>query len=338
VTSGCITDPVYGEICFNSLLLEDLYVSQAVQRLRSVYQGGITAFIKAERQTTRLDHSVGVAALLQRLGASVPEQAAGLVHDIAHTAFSHVVDFVFPNDEHIYHEQNRDSMVLASDLPAILATHGLDWREITEAALWPLLEQPLPQLCADRLDYFLRDGVVDVGTFSVEDANRLLEHLKVWQGKIVVDDLDAARWLGNRFIDLDDRCWCSVQEVGWYAVMAQALHTALTAGIITEADFSGTDADVLARLSAAEDQEVNRWLALLRRDVDFVRLGPDAADSADLVALPKVRTVDPDVLMDGRLLPLSQLDEAFRRRRQAYIAGKQGLWYLKVTQMKVLSR
>ena len=330
MTPGCLTDPVYGEICFNSPLLEDLYLSQAVQRLRRVYQGGITAFIKPERQTTRLDHSVGVAALLQRLGAGTHEQAAGLVHDIAHTAFSHVVDFVFPNHEHIYHEQNRERMVLASDLPAILDAHGLDWREITEAELWPLLEQPLPHLCADRLDYFLRDGVVDVGSYSVEDAHRLLDHLTVWQGKIVVDDVDAARWLGERFIELDDRCWCSVQEVGWYAAMAQALHTALAAGIITEADFSGTDAEVLARLSVAGDQEVNRWLALLRQDVDFVRLGPDAADAADLVALPKVRAVDPDVLVDGHPLPLSELDEAFRRRRQAYIEAKQGVWYLKV--------
>jgi uncharacterized protein len=327
MTGGCVSDPVYGEICFGSVLLEELYASQAVQRLRSIYQGGITAFIKHERQTTRLDHSVGVAALLQRLGAGIPEQAAGLVHDIAHTAFSHVIDFVFPNHEHVYHEQNRECMVLGSDLPAILHAHGLDWRDITEAERWQLLEQPLPQLCADRLDYFLRDGVVDMGTFSAEDAHRLLDHLTVRQGKIVVDDLDLARWLGDQFIELDDHCWCSVQEVGWYATMAQALRTALAAGIIAEADFGGTDAEVLACLSAAGNQEVDRWLVLLRRDVDFVRVG---ADSADLVALPKVRSVDPPVLIEGRILPLSHLDEAFRRRREAYIEGKQGIWYLKV--------
>jgi uncharacterized protein len=329
MTGGCINDPVYGEVCFGSALLGDLYASRAVRRLQDVYQGGITAFIKPERQTTRLDHSVGVAALLQRLGAGVPEQAAGLVHDVAHTAFSHVVDFVFPNHEHVYHEENRERMVLASDLPAILGAHSLDWREITESERFPLLEQPLPQLCADRLDYFLRDGVVDIGTFSRGDANRLLHHLTVYRDRIVVDDVDAARWLGDHFIELDDRCWCSVQEVGWYAAMAQALRAALASGIITEADFAGTDADVLARLSAAGDWEVDRWLALLRRDVDFVRV--DARD-AGLVALPKVRTVDPPVLVGDHALPLSHLDPGFECRRQAYIAAKQGIWYLKVVE------
>jgi uncharacterized protein len=332
MTGGSIIDPVYGEVCLGNALLVDLYASQAVQRLRGVYQGGITAFIKRERQTTRLDHSVGVAALLQRLGAGVHEQAAGLVHDIAHTAFSHVIDFVFPNHEHVYHEENREQMVFASDIPAILDAHGPDWREITEAERFPLLEQPLPQLCADRLDYFLRDGVVDIGTFSVEDAHWLLDHLTVHCDRIVVDDLEAARWLGDRFMELDDRCWCSVQEVGWYAAMAQALRAALATGIIAEADFAGTDAELLARLSAAGDREVNRWLALLRRDVDFIRLEPHVADSADLVALPKVRTVDPPVLAEGGVALLSQLDEEFRLRRLAYMEGKQGIWHLGVVE------
>ena len=92
-----LRDPVYGAVTLDAPLLRDLYHSEAVQRLGDVYQGGITAFIKPERRTTRLEHSVGVMTLLRRLGAGVEEQAAGLIHDVPHTAFSHVVDFVFPN-------------------------------------------------------------------------------------------------------------------------------------------------------------------------------------------------------------------------------------------------
>ena len=172
------TDPVYGEVRFTEPLLVDLYNSDAVQRLSHVFQGGITAFIKPERRTTRLDHSRGVAALLRRLGADVYEQAAGLVHDVPHTALSHVVDFVFPNREHDYHEVHRDQVIEASDLPKIVSGHGLDWHWLTDTEHFSLLEQPLPRLCADRLDYFLRDGVVDVRTFGKADAEALLNHLR----------------------------------------------------------------------------------------------------------------------------------------------------------------
>ncbi len=326
LTPITIHDPVYGDVTFTEPLFINLYYADAVQRLTAIYQGGITAFIKPERATTRLEHCLGVAALLRLLGADPVEQAAGLLHDVPHTAFSHVIDFVFPNHDHTYHEEHREAMLEGSEIPAICARHGLDWRYVSDAENFTLLEQPLPLLCADRLDYFLRDGTVDVGTFSAADAQSLLAHLRVWEGQIVVDDLDAARWLGEQFIRLDDVCWCSVQEVGWYAVMAEALRAALELGVIAEADFAGTDAALFDRIRAANAPAIQRWLALLRRDVDFVR---DPAQP-DLFALPKVRAVDPPVLVDGRAIPLSQLDAAFARHREAYVASKQGEWPLRI--------
>lgn len=321
-----LCDPIYGDVSFTEPLLIELYHSKAVQRLSDIYQGGITAFIKPARKTTRIEHSVGVAALLRHLGAEVVEQAAGLIHDVPHTAFSHVIDFVFPNHRHIYHEEHRDEMLANSDLPAIFADYDLDWQVVAEAENFSLLEQPLPALCADRLDYFFRDGVVDVGTFSAADAQSLLAHLCVWDGQIVVDDVDAARWLGEQFLRLDDVCWCSVQEVGWYAVMARALRAAMAHGIIAEADFAGTDRVLFERIRTLDVPEIQQWMSLLRIDVDFARVdGP-----ADLEALPKVRAVDPPVLVDERVVPLSRLDAAFARYRETYIAGKQGSWHLRI--------
>ncbi|MGC9400305.1 MAG: HD domain-containing protein [Anaerolineae bacterium] len=326
-------DPVYGTLSLEHPLLADLYRSQAVQRLAQIYQGGVTAFVKPERITTRLDHSLGVMGLLQRLGADIVEQAAGLLHDVPHTAFSHVVDFVFPNHDHTYHERHSAEVIAHSDLPAILAAHGLDWRHVTEPTHFPLLEQPLPALCADRLDYFLRDGLT-LGYLQRHEVTALLEHLHAHRAQIVVTDLEAARWLGERFMALDDAIWCSVQEVGWYAAMARALRAALESGLLTEADFGGTDAPLMARLRASDDAQIRRRLALLRPDVDFVRV--DIAE-ADLVALPKVRAIDPPVLSDGRVTPLSMLDPSFAQQRAAYVQRKQGHWGLKIdsTEKKV---
>jgi len=316
---------LYGPVSLNEPLLIDLYHSEAVQRLAGIYQAGISAFINPVRRTTRLDHSVGVVALLQRLGADVIEQAAGLIHDVPHTAFSHVVDFVFPNHEHTFHEEHREAVMAGSDLPAILARHGLDWRMVAEAERFSLLEQSLPALCADRLDYFLRDGVT-IGLTTVEEVSQVLKHLCVYETRIVVDDIQAARWLADRYLQVDDDLWCSAQEVGWYAVMAQALKAALEHGIITEADLWSTDGNVMARLRAAHRPEVTHWLNLLRPDVHFAR---DDARS-DLIVLPKVRAIDPPVLMNGRVRPLSDLDFAFRLCKASYLASKRGEWGLRI--------
>jgi hypothetical protein len=318
-------DPVYGPVVLDEPLLVDLYRTKAVQRLGFIYQGGITAFINPARRTTRLDHSVGVMALLQRMGASLLEQAAGLIHDVPHTAFSHVADFLYPSREHTFHEAHRESVIAISDLPKVLDRHGLDWRMVSDADRFSLLEQPLPALCADRLDYFLRDGV-GMGLISSVEAAQLLAHLRVWEGQIVVDDQGVARWLGDRFMAIDDAMWCSVQEIGWYVAMARALGASIEAGVLVESDLWGTDEAVLQRLRAARLPQVQRWLDLLRWDVHFVR--DDV--HPELVTLPKVRAVDPSVLADGQARPLSHLDPDFSRRKASYLAGKQGQWGLRI--------
>jgi HD superfamily phosphohydrolase len=235
------------------------------------------------------------------------------------------VDFVFPNHEHDYHEQQRDQVIAASDLPEVFARHNLDWRYVSEAENFILLEQPLPALCADRLDYFLRDAVT-IGLVSSEQATWLLGHLVVSNGRIVVDDAESALRLGDLFLATDDHIYTSVQEVGWYAVMAEALRVALEAGVIAEADLWQTDRLVLDRLRAAHLPAIDRWLDLLRPDVQFVR--DDARP--DLVVLPKVRTIDPPVLQENCTVQLCELDPGFAARKTAHLASKQGKWGLRI--------
>jgi HD superfamily phosphohydrolase len=238
------------------------------------------------------------------------------------------VDFVFPNEAHTYHEDHREAFIRRSDLPEVLAAHTTAWEVVTEAENFSLLEQPLPQLCADRLDYFLRDGIVDVGTFTQDEGEALMQHLVIDGGQIVIDDVAMARWLGEHFIELDEVCWCSTQEVGWYTVMAEALRGAIAQQVISQADFASTDRQVMARLTEADVPEIDHWLSLLRQDVDFVRVPPETAH--DLVALPKVRAVDPPVMIHGEVQPLSKIDAAFAARRSDYIASKEGRWHLRI--------
>jgi hypothetical protein len=115
--------------------------------------------------------------------------------------------------------------------------------------------------------------------------------------------------------------------------MARALREALRHGIITLDDFEGTDAALLKRLRSSEVPSIQRWLSLLDRSTDFVR----DPDDYNLIALPKVRAIDPPVQINGQAVPLSALDDAFSRRRRGYIAGKTGQWYLRIVGLSTAS-
>jgi len=319
-------DEVYGAVSITEPVLLDLIKSVAVQRLRGVLQHGISSLIGVTSPITRFEHSVGAMLLVQRLGGPVAEQIAALLHDVSHTAFSHVIDYVFnDHDGQSYHDEVKAQYMAGTALPTILAAHGYDWTDFLYEARFPLLEQPSPRLCADRLDYFLRDSLA-LELATPADVRFALDHLIVYEGRIAVSDPAAARWLGYTYIAADDTSWANFREVGLYEVTARALRTALRVGAMTRADLWDTDEPVWARLQAHGDPELQAQLKLVSLQTRFVW---DEVMPTFWVST-KLRTIDPDVWVDGTLQPLSRLDPDFAGYRQAYLERKRGKWPMRV--------
>ena len=315
-------DALYGEVEIAEPVLRDLIGSDATLRTRGVTQHGITALLGITPPFSRFEHCVGTMLLVRHLGAGIEEQIAALLHDISHTAFSHVIDFVF--DDHsgqAYHEEKKEEVVERSDIPVILRRHGRDWREYMDEARFPLLEQPSPALCADRLDYFLRDleflKIADPGEIGVAQAS-----LKVVGRQIAVDDIDAARWLAYTFIEADRASWSNFREVGLYQLTAEAIKAATRAGLIEEADLWGSDAALWEKLRSADHPEVRALVALITPGTRFTWNETQPLFQVET----KVRSIDPAVAAGDSAIPLSELDSGFARYREEYLASKQGPW------------
>ncbi len=319
-------DPIYGSEQITEPVLLDLMASQAVKRLQDVLQHGISGLIGITSAVTRYDHSMGAMLLVRRLGASVEEQIAALLHDVSHTAFSHVIDYVFnDHDGQSYHDRMKMSYVIKTDLPDILADYGYDWTDFMHEDNFPLLEQPSPRLCADRIDYFLRDSE-GLKLATADEIALVLRHLVVKNGRIATDSLDTARWLGYTFIKADDASWSNFNEVGIYELTARALRSGLQVGAIAAADFWETDEPVWAKLHAFSDENLQKQLVLISPQTQFVR----DADAADFWVSTKIRSIDPDVVVDGQLRPLSTLDPEFAAYRHDYHQRKQGKWPMRI--------
>lgn len=319
-------DAVYGNIQITEPVLRDLMASNAMQRLQGVLQHGISALIGITEPITRYDHCLGAMLLVRRLDGSLPEQIAALLHDVSHTAFSHVIDYVVDgHDSQSYHDEKKEEYLLTTDIPKILQRHGFDWHDFLDEANYPLLEQESPRLCADRIDYFLRDAQ-GLGLATAVHIQTVLNHLIVADGRIATDNLKVARWLGDTFMAADDASWANFREVGIYEVTAQAIKRGLTVGTITEADFWTTDDPFWQKLHRGDDAELQRLLALVSPETEFVW---DENQPTFWVST-KLRSIDPDVVQNGRLQPLSTLDPAFAARRQNYLTSKQGKWPMRI--------
>ena len=301
-----IEDGIYGEFGVDTPVLVDLIKSPPLQRIKRINQFGIPDEFYHRRNFSRYDHCVGVMLLLRSLGASDEEQAAGLLHDVSHMAFSHVYDWVIEDhtDSGPKKEEAQDNghfdFIQQSEIPQILASHGLSVDRITDYHHFTLLEADLPALCADRVDYSLRE-------LPLVQAREIFGGLTVSNGRIVCKDLETAAKFGRAFLGLQREHWGGYEAVARYTYFSTALRAALEAGIIRQADFLTDDERITSKLKQSSNGLVSRTLQILRENPLRHRSGQSST------LYKKFRFIDPPFIAADGLTRLTGVDSEFRQ-------------------------
>ena len=193
-------------------VLIELIESPAFERLKHIHQYGIAYYTTHKEEYTRYKHSLGVFAVLRMKGASLEEQIAGLLHDVSHTVFSHVGDWIFQKvgSEKDYQNDIHEEFLEKYGLGAILKKYNLSSKDVLPLEhLFPMLEQKKPNLCADRIDYNIQ-GAYYQGQLSLEDARELLNDLEFEEGKWVVSSRkDLALKIARFALFMSEDCWGS---------------------------------------------------------------------------------------------------------------------------------
>lgn len=283
-----INDRVYGEINITEPVLLEIINSKPLQRLKGINQAGASVYV-LDKDVTRYEHSLGVMILLKKLGATVEEQIVGLMHDIPHTAFSHVIDFVFKTKDHDFHERFHEKIVMASEIPEILKRYGYDIDRILDEHNFKLLERDIPDLCADRVDYTLRDLV----SYKKCDklAKKLFNHLIVQDNEIVFDNQEIAKEFAEVYIKMDEDVWSHPLEVALFQILADALKIALDNNIIIQDDLFMEDDYVYEKLKNSDNPDIQLKIKMLNPNIKVIE---DPANY-DFHSRNKLRFVDPKV-------------------------------------------
>ncbi|MAG60253.1 hypothetical protein CL619_00555 [archaeon] len=299
-----ISDKVYGEVEVNEEVLLELMDSAPLQRLKKIDQHGARSFVFTNGSVSRYDHCVGVMLLLRKLGASIEEQIAGLLHDVPHTAFSHVIDYVFEknNDEQEFHERFFEKVVMCSDVPEILLKHGFDVKRVINEKLFNLLEKSGPDLCADRLDYSFRDFIAFYGKDG--RCERFISHLIVHDNEIIFNDVSVGLEFAEHYLWMGREQWSHELNVASYHYLAKALKRALGSHVINFEDLFSTDDAVMKKLRSSKDPIISENLSYL---VPTLKVETCNEDEADINSMAKLRYVDPKILLlDGFVKRVSE--------------------------------
>ncbi|KAI1084340.1 hypothetical protein F5B20DRAFT_524536 [Whalleya microplaca] len=327
--SVVIDDQLYGKHTISEPVLVELLQSPVVTRLAGVHQHGVSGFLGITPKVTRLEHSVGAFLLVRHVGAGLDEQVAALLHDISHTAMSHVVDFALTEPgETSFHEMHKARYVKTTNIPEILTRHGFGDLKPLEEDLYPLVEMPSPHLCADRLDYGLRDAV-SFGNLSLNDAQRIVASLKAvpsatsYPRLLVLQDQQLALILARSYMVCDRDVWGNPAHGDLYTRTARLMKSVLRSGNVREEElWSLSDEQFWAKMRGVVDD-------LGRKAMD--RLESEGLPDEKDLPLPlgaKVRTLDPDVCSapSDKPIPLSVLLPEYGTERQEYTSIRRALY------------
>lgn len=188
-----VSDPLFPEPfqLKKGQLEHELWQQPAVKRLLYVDQFGwrhAVAAIVGVHPHTRGEHSLATERLiiekLDDQNRETPEllKVAALTHDIGQPAFSHHGEAAFDHSKSQNWHDHRRRHLLDEPAPYGLADflerRGIDPNELMAEYENPLLDVERPDLCADRIEYLLRDGMA-CGELKPEEARALREDVEI---------------------------------------------------------------------------------------------------------------------------------------------------------------
>ncbi len=302
---------IFGSIKLQDELLK-VYNLEHMQRLKGIDQSGPPAYWNGTPKFSRLDHSLDVLWLVQNFGGDIQEQISALTHDISHTVFSHVADVFFGIQN--YQDTIHEWFLQQTKISEIIQGH--DWAEkdiMPDKPGFTRLEQPLPDMCADRIAYNIHTGLI-FKMIKQKDVKFIISKLRFEGGKWCFTSKKAAKKFASLPLVFSEHFWGSTDHLVVYFIASKILKRAFLLQRVTQHDMNfGTDRQVLDKLNACDDPEITRLIAKAKIPKTAYHILQDGDGTPDFVPKPKFRGIDPWILNkhSKKFKRLSELDKEF---------------------------
>ncbi len=174
--------------------LDEYVNTPAMQRLKGI---GLlcgtdwTSLYKNRFYYSRLDHSIGVALIVYNFTKDKKQTLAGLFHDISTPIFSHVAEFRKGDALTQSESENQTEHTIRSskEICALLKKDCIEIEEISDYHVYPVADNNLPQLSADRLEYMFPSGAALQGSWSLDEVKQVYQKIAVLKNENGIDEL-----------------------------------------------------------------------------------------------------------------------------------------------------
>lgn len=253
---------------------------------------------------SRLDHSIGVALIIWNFTHDKKQTLAGLFHDVSSPAFSHVSDFRCGDALTQESTEKLNGRMVSEDqmLIDMLKGEGFYAYEVRDYHKFPIADNAMPGLSADRLEYMYPSGASLDARWSLSEIQENYSQIAVLTNERGEKELgfmneSAALKYMKKFIDISMLLQHNEDKVAMQ-LMADVLTRAIYCGFLDEKDlYTFSEQDIIKLFQeqayANIDEEFNKLFFTFRK-MRKVEHTEHPLDDSYCVSLDvKKRYVDP---------------------------------------------
>lgn len=221
-------------------------------------------------------------------------------------AFSHVADWLFGKGREgieDYHDSIHERFIRNTNIPKILKKHGFALKRLLDENNFPLLEKSAPDLCADRVEYALREFKHWLNSSIIKGCVKSLVN---YNGEIVFSDQKPAFDFAINYLELQTQHWGGYEAMMRYHLLSNAFKIAIDKEFLSENDFYRDEKFVMDKVEKIGDKEIQETLRILKNK----KLRKIKNNFGQRV-IKKFRYVDPKIIIGGELTRLSILSPKF---------------------------
>ena len=204
---------------------------------------------------SRLDHSKGVALIVWHFTHDKAQTIAGLLHDISTPVFSHVSDFRKGDALTQTATEEPTARIIRGDaeLGRLLAEDGLTAAQVEDYHIYPIADNEIPQLSADRLEYMFPSGMALDGSWTMEEICRCYNDLTILKNEEGRDELgfrnlEVAELYCEHFCMIGHILQLNENKLT-LQLLGQIMNMAEKEGLLSESDFMTlSEREVMERL------------------------------------------------------------------------------------------
>lgn len=249
-----------------------------------------------------LDHSIAVALIVWHFTHDKKQTLSGLFHDIATPVFKHCIDFLHGDGMRQEYTESLTEDIIANskDIMKLLKRDNIKIEEVADYHIYPIADNDMPKLSADRLEYSLSNALITYELLDINSIKEIYNDIEVEENEKGNTELGfKTKKIARKFVKI-------TSELSWiyrnhearfsYQFIADIVKRLFLDGVITEEDlYKYKESEIIDIIDKSKYSDVfNIWKKA--KKVNISKEKPVGVYSVNIGS--KIRYIDP--LVNGK--------------------------------------